>query len=147
MVEDEDVGESGKDEVKDQTEKPGGLWSESCADYDVGLRGMERVPCNEIKAQELPAYVVPPPFTHVGISRRGELEELGGRVYWRRQLPHAGKGCSSIFDIVFCIRPTRCRVDIGPKAVKKEGITNFKDDIHCEPEDHNKDNKDSSKRL
>ena len=33
MVEDEDVGESSKDEVKHQTEKPGGLWSESCADW------------------------------------------------------------------------------------------------------------------
>ena len=100
---------------------------------------MESVPGNQIKAQELPAYVVPPPLTHVRISRRGELEELGGWVYWRRQLPHTGKGCSSIFAIILWITQNRCRVDIGPKSIKKEGITNFKDDIHCESEGHNKD--------
>ena len=99
---------------------------------------MESVPCNQIKAQELPAYIVPPPFTHVRISRGSELEVLGGRVYWRRQLTHTGKGCSSISDIILCITQYRCRVDIVPKPVKKEGITNFKDDIHCESEDHNK---------
>ena len=109
-----------------------------------GLRRTESVPCNQIKAQELPACIVPPPFTHVRIPRRGELEELGGWAYWRRQLTHTGKSCSNIFDIVLWIIPNPCRVDIGPKPVKKEGITNFKDDIHCASEDYNKDKDESN---
>ena len=108
---------------------------------------MESVPCNQIKAQELPAYIVPPPFTHVRISRGSELEELCGWIYWRRQLTHTGKGRSSIFDIVLCITQIRCRVDIEPKPVKKEGITNFKDDIHCRSEDHNKDKSYGQKKV
>lgn len=68
---------------------------------------------------------------------------MGGWAYWRRQLTHTGKGCSSIFDIILWIIPNPCRVDIGPKSVKKEGITNFKNDIHCASKDHNKD-KDKS---
>ena len=105
---------------------------------------MESVPCDQIKAQELPVYIVPPPFTHIRISRRGELEELGGWVYRRRKLTHTGKSCSDIFDIILWIIQNRCRIDIGPKSVEKEGITNFEDDIHCEigSEDHN--NKDKS---
>ena len=98
MVENEDVGESGKDEVKHKTEKPRGVVRKLCR---FMAQDDWSVPCNQIKAQELPAYIVPPPFTHVRISRRGELEELGGWVYWGRQLTHTGKSCSSIFEIIF----------------------------------------------